>query len=86
MEIPQKVDCIIWPEFCISLRQQYKDYRSEFASKELICSRKKKWVNPSKKLYEGFVYLIDKSSVRIDEKELIEILKNVVYFVTGVVS
>lgn len=72
----KKVDRIIWSDFCFSLRQQYTDYRSEFASKELIRSRKQKVSESFTNFYEGIVSLIDKSSVRIDEEELIEILKN----------
>ncbi|KAM8702876.1 hypothetical protein ACLKA7_005211 [Drosophila subpalustris] len=72
----KKVDRITWSEFCLALRQQYRDYKSEFASKEEIRSRKQKLGESFANFYESVVSLIDKSSVRIEEEELIEILKN----------
>ncbi|KAM8716949.1 hypothetical protein ACLKA7_004245 [Drosophila subpalustris] len=72
----KQVDRIVWSDFCSALRQQYKDYRSEFMSKELVRSRKQKPGESFVSFHDAVASLIDKFSIKIDDEELIEILKN----------
>lgn len=72
----KQVNRIVWSDFCSALRQHYKDYRSAFMSMELIRSRKQKFGEPFSAFYESVASLIDKSSIKIAEEELVEILKN----------
>jgi len=71
----KQVDRIVWSNICASLRQKYKDYRSDFMSMELIRARKQKHGEPFSSFYEAVASLIDKASIKIEE-ELCEILKN----------
>lgn len=61
---------------CASLRQQYKDYRSDFMSMALIRTRKQKQGESFSSFYEDVAALIDKASIRVEEEELVEILKS----------
>ncbi|XP_039233794.1 uncharacterized protein LOC120322428 [Drosophila yakuba] len=72
----KQVDGIVWSNICASLRQHYKDYRSDFMSMELIRARKQKHGEPFSAFYEAVASLIDKASIKIEEEEFIEILKN----------
>lgn len=73
----KQVDRMIWSELCASLRQHYyRDYRSDFMSKELIKARKQKLGESFAYFYDAVAGLIDKPAVKIEEDELIEILKN----------
>ncbi|XP_033252596.1 uncharacterized protein LOC117191964 [Drosophila miranda] len=71
----KQVDRIVWTEFCAALRQQYKDYRSEFMSKELIRARKQHVGEPFVAFHDAVAGLIDKFGIKMAEEELIEILK-----------
>lgn len=70
------VNRIVWSDICASLRQQYRDYRSAFMSKEMIRSRKQKPGESFASFHDAVASLIDKSSVQMDEEEIMEILKN----------
>jgi len=61
----KQVDRIVWSNICASLRQQYKDYRSDFMSMELIKARKRKHGEPFSSFYEAVASLIDKASIKI---------------------
>ncbi|XP_067635455.1 uncharacterized protein [Eurosta solidaginis] len=72
----KQVNRIVWSDICASLRQQYRDYRSAFMSKEMIRSRKQKPGESFSSFYDAVAALTDKSSVQMDEEEVMEILKN----------
>nr|ABD72266.1 gag polyprotein [Drosophila buzzatii] len=72
----KQVDRIIWSDLCSSLRQQYDDYRSNFMNMEMIRARKQKTGESFSSFYEAVASLIDKSSLKVEEEELMEILKN----------
>lgn len=72
----KQVDQIDWTKMCASLRQQYQDYRSDFMSMELIRARKQKTGESFSSFYEAVATLIDKASIRVEDEELVEILKS----------
>lgn len=72
----KQVSQIGWTNMCASLRQQYKDYRPNFMSMELIRARKQKQGESFSSFYEEVAALIDKASIRVEEEELVEILKS----------
>ncbi|KAL7726509.1 hypothetical protein ACLKA6_001131 [Drosophila palustris] len=71
----KQVDRIVWSEFCEVLRHQFKDYRSDFMSKEQVRSRKQKPGETFTNFYDSVASLIDRFAVKISEEELIETLK-----------
>jgi len=52
------------------------DFTSDFVSKERIRSRKQKHGEPFGLFYDAVVSLLDKSSVKMDDIEVLEILEN----------
>lgn len=70
----KQVDIIDWDKFCMDLKYQYKDFKSNYDLKEEIRNRKMKPHETFESFYESVASLLDKLETPISETELIEIL------------
>lgn len=68
------VNVINWNDFCIALRNQYRDCKSNFDIKEEIRNRKQKPGETFDMYFEAVSSIMDRLQIPLSDSELIEIL------------
>lgn len=71
----KQVPSVIWEDFCIAIRYQYKDFRSDADIREELRNRKQKPGESFESFYDSICTILDRLSSQIPDVELIEIIK-----------
>lgn len=70
----KQVETVVWDDFCVALRYQFKDFKTDFDIREELRNRKQKPSENFELFYESVSAMIDRLSTPISEQDLIEIL------------
>lgn len=70
----KQVATVVWDDFCVALRYQFKDFKTDFDIREELRNRKQKPNESFELFYESVSTMIDRLSTPISEEDLIEIL------------
>jgi len=71
----KRVRTFTWSEFCVALREQYRESRSTTELREQIRARKQNTGEFFDSFYEAVCKLIDKLSVTFGKDELVEVIQ-----------
>lgn len=70
----KQVDCIRWNEFCVALKCEFKDLRSNYDLKEEIRNRKMRPGELFETFYDSICTILDRLETPMVEAEIVEIL------------
>ncbi|XP_075154291.1 uncharacterized protein LOC142227934 [Haematobia irritans] len=70
----KQVESVVWDDFCVAIRYQFKDFRTDFDIREELRSRKQKPAESFETFYESISSVLDRLSSPISEEDLIEII------------